>query len=84
MKISLAARRGYQLKRPPAKISLGEVLPWFNGPLAPFEGAESLPRRVHGYRTHRPLFQVILDIRHDTAKILPHTPLADLCCRSRN
>jgi len=78
------AHGGYRLNRPPAKISLGEVLRWIDGPLAPFEDAESLRRRVHGDPKHRPLFQVLLDVRNATAKILDHTSLADLCCRSRN
>jgi Rrf2 family transcriptional regulator, cysteine metabolism repressor len=78
------AHGGYRLNRPPAKISLGEVLRWIDGPLAPFEDAESLRRRVHSDRKHRPLFQVLLDVRNATAKILDHTSLADLCCRSRN
>lgn len=78
------AHGGYRLNRPPAKISLGEVLRWIDGPLAPFEDAESLRRRVHGDPKHRPLFQVLLDVRNATAKILDHTSLADLCCRSRS
>src|SRR6202044_2241564 len=36
---------GYQLKRSPKKISLGEVIRKIDGPLAPFEDAESLRRR---------------------------------------
>ena len=78
------AHGGYQLKRPPAKISLGEVLRWIDGPLAPFEDAESLRRRIQSDRKHRPLFQVLLNVRNATAKILDHTSLADLCCRSRS
>ena len=78
------ARGGYQLKRPPKKISLGEVIRKIDGPLAPFEDAESLRRRVNGDRKHRPLFQILLDVRNATAKILDHTSLSDLCCSSRN
>ena len=37
---------GYQLKRSPKKISLGEVIRKIDGPLAPFEDAESLRERV--------------------------------------
>jgi len=70
------ARGGYQLKRPPKKISLGEVIRKIDGPLAPFEDAESLRRRVNGDRKHRPLFQILLDVRN--------TSLSDLCCSSRN
>lgn len=78
------AHGGYQLKRPPAKISLGEVIRKIDGPLAPFEDAESLRKRVNGDRKHRPLFQILLDVRNATAKILDHTSLSDLCCSSRN
>jgi DNA-binding IscR family transcriptional regulator len=78
------AHGGYQLNWPPAKISLGEVLRWIDGPFARFEDAESLRRRVQSHRKHRPLFRVLLNIRNATAKMLDHTSLADLCCRSRN
>jgi Rrf2 family protein len=78
------AHGGYQLKRPPHKISMGEVLRRIDGPLAPFEDAESLRRRVSTDPKHRPLFRVLLDVRNATAQILDHTSLSDLCCRSRN
>jgi len=78
------AHGGYQLKRPPKKISLGEILRRIDGPLAPFEDAESLRHRVNTDPRHRPLFRVLLDVRNATAGILDHTSLSDLCCRSRN
>lgn len=78
------AHGGYRLKRPPKNISLGEVLRRIDGPLAPFEDAESLRRRVNSDPKHRPLFRVLLDVRNATAQILDHTSLSDLCCRSRN
>ncbi|HEX4076099.1 MAG TPA: Rrf2 family transcriptional regulator [Candidatus Acidoferrales bacterium] len=78
------ANGGYQLKRPPKKISLGEVIRKIDGPLAPFEDAESLRRRVNDDPKHRPLFRILLDVRNATAKILDHTSLSDLCCSSRN
>jgi Rrf2 family protein len=78
------AHGGYQLKRPANKISLGEVLRKIDGPLAPFEDAESLRRRVSADPRHRPLFRVLLDVRNATARILDHTSLSDLCCRTRN
>jgi Rrf2 family protein len=78
------AHGGYQLKRPAKKISLGEVLRKIDGPLAPFEDAESLRRRVSADPRHRPLFRVLLDVRNATARILDHTSLSDLCCRTRN
>ncbi len=78
------AHGGYHLKRPPKKISLGEVLRRIDGPLAPFEDAESLRRRVRTDAKHRPLFRVLLDVRNATAGILDHTSLSDLCCRNHN
>jgi len=78
------AHGGYQLKRSPKKISLGEVLRRIDGPLAPFEDAESLRHRVSTDPKHRPLFRVLLDVRNATAQILDNTTLSDLCCRSRN
>jgi Rrf2 family protein len=78
------AHGGYQLKRSPKDISLGEVIRKIDGPLAPFEDAESLRRRVSSDPKHRPLFRVLLDVRNATAKILDHTYLSDLCSRSHN
>jgi Rrf2 family protein len=78
------AHGGYQLKRSAKKITLGEVIRRIDGPLAPFEDAESLRQRIHSDPKHRPLFRVLLDVRNATAGILDHTSLSDLCCRSRN
>ena len=72
------AHGGYQLKRSPKTISLGEVIRKIDGPLAPFEDAESLRRRVSSDPKHRPLFKVLLEVRNATAKILDHTYLSDL------
>jgi Rrf2 family protein len=78
------AHGGYQLKRAPGDISLGEVIRKIDGPLAPFEDAESLRQRVKSDSKHRPLFRILLDVRNATANILDHATLSDLCCRSRN
>lgn len=77
------ANGGYQLKRPAKRISLGEVIRRIDGPLAPFEDAESLRWRISSDPKHRALFRILLDVRNATARILDHTSLADLCC-SRN
>lgn len=77
------ANGGYQLRRPPKDISLSEVIRRIDGPLAPFEDAESLRERISSDPKHRPLFRVLLDVRNATARILDHTSLSDLCC-SRN
>jgi Rrf2 family protein len=73
------AAGGYQLKRPPEQIFLGEVIRRIDGPLAPFEDAESLRDRVKTHDKQRALFQILLEVRDATARILDHTSLADLC-----
>jgi len=73
------AHGGYQLQRPPNQIFLGQVLRIIDGPLAPFEDAESLRRRVETDEKHRPLFRLLLEVRDATARILDHATLADLC-----
>jgi Rrf2 family protein len=78
------AHGGYQLKRPPRQITMGEVIRRIDGPLAPFEDAESLRHRVKTDKRHRPLFSILLDVRNATAEILDHTSIADLCCSSPN
>lgn len=78
------ANGGYHLNRSAKSIFLGEVIRKIDGPLAPFEDAESLRRRVQTDVKHRPLFRVLLDVRNATARILDRTTLSDLCCRSRN
>lgn len=73
------AAGGYQLKRPPEQIFLGEVIRRIDGPLAPFEDAESLRDRVKAHDKQRALFQILLEVRDATARILDHRSLADLC-----
>jgi Rrf2 family protein len=78
------ANGGYQLKRAPQEIFLGEVIRRIDGPLAPFEDAKSLRRRVKNDAKHRPLFRVLLNVRNAVAGILDHTSVADLCCSRPN
>jgi Rrf2 family protein len=73
------AKGGYQLRRPPDQIFLSEVLRRIDGPLSPFEDAESVRQRIKRDPQHRALFRVILEVRDATAKILDSTSLADLC-----
>jgi Rrf2 family protein len=75
------AKGGYQLKRPPANIFLGEIVRTIDGPLAPFEDAESLRRLVEKDKKHSALFSVFLSVRNAAAGVLDHTSLADLCHR---
>ena len=73
------ANGGYRLKRPPSKIFLGEIMRTIDGPLAPFEDAESLRRLVEHDKKHSALFRVFLAVRNAASDILDHTSLADIC-----
>ena len=73
------AKGGYRLKRRPSDIFLGEIIRTIDGPLAPFEDAESLQRHVKEDSKHSSLFQVLLSVRNAAAGILDHTSLVDLC-----
>ncbi len=57
------AKGGYQLKRLPSKIFLGEIIRTIDGPLAPFEDAESLRQLVERDENHSALFRVFLPVR---------------------
>jgi len=70
---------GYKLKRAPEQIFLGEVIRRIDGPLAPFEDAESLRNRVKAGDRQRALFRVLLEVRDAAARILDRTSLADIC-----
>jgi len=72
------AKGGYRLKRSPSEIFLGEIIRTIDGPLAPFEDAESLRRLVKSDKKHSPLFSVFLAVRDAAADILDHTSLADI------
>lgn len=72
------ANGGYKLRRPPEKILMGEVLRLTDGPVAPFEDAVSLRRRIQIDPKHRLLFRKLLEIRDATARIVDSTSLADL------
>jgi len=73
------AKGGYRLKRSPSKIFLGEIIRTIDGPLAPFEDAESLRRLVEDDKKHSSLFRVFLAVRNAASDILDHTSLADIC-----
>lgn len=72
------AHGGYQLRRPPSKVFLGEIIRTVDGPLAPFGDAESLRHLVQRDKRHSTLFQIFLDVRNAAARILDHTSLADI------
>ena len=72
------AQGGYLLRRPPREIFLGEIIRAIDGPLAPIADNESLKRLVKYDKKHCALYQVFLDVRNATARILDHTSLAKL------
>ena len=74
---------GYQLRRPPAEILIGDVVRIIDGPLAPLGDAVELAHRVRTEPRHAGLFDLFLEVRNAAAQILDHTSLADLVERNR-
>ncbi len=74
---------GYRLRRPPAAITIGEVVRVVDGPLAPFGDAAELAHRVRTEARHAGLFDLFLDVRNAASAILDHTSLLDLVARNR-
>lgn len=72
------AKGGYQLRRAPEEVALGEIIRLMDGPLAPFGDADQLRELVQRDLPQRALYQVFLDVRDAASKILDHTTLADL------
>jgi len=72
------AKGGYQLRRAPAEVTLGEIIRLIDGPLAPFGDADQLRALIERDLPQRALYQVFLDVRDAAARILDHTTLADL------
>jgi Rrf2 family protein len=71
------------LRRPPAEITIGEVVRIVDGPLAPFGDAAELAHRVRTESRHAGLFDLFLDVRNAASAILDHTSLQDLVARNR-
>ena len=76
------ARGGYQLRRPPSEIHLGEIVRLIDGPLAPFGDADQLRRLIESDSQHRSLYKVFLRVRDEAARILESTTVADLIERT--
>ncbi len=74
---------GYQLKRPPEEITLGEVIRLIDGPLAPFQDAQGPREMIKQEERYRGLYLVLLNVRDAVAEILDTTTLADLCRKSK-
>ncbi len=72
------AKGGYQLRRAPDDVALGEIIRLIDGPVAPFGDADQLRALIERDLPQRALYQVFLDVRNAAASILDHTTLADL------
>ena len=77
------AKGGYQLRRAPSEITLGEIIRLIDGPVAPFGDADQLRELIERDLPQRALYQVFLDVRDAAARILDNTTLADLISRER-
>ncbi len=72
------AKGGYRLRKPATDIHLGEVIRLLDGPLSPFCDADELRTLIQQDGRHRALYQVFLDIRDATARIVDNTSVADI------
>ena len=72
------ARGGYQLRRDPSDIRLGEIIRLIDGPLAPFGDAAQLRDLIDKDTRHRALYKVFLDVRDAVAAVLDNTTIADI------
>ena len=72
------ARGGYQLRRDPSDIRLGEIIRLIDGPLAPFGDAAQLRDLIDKDVRHRALYKVFLDVRNAAAGILDNTTVSDI------
>jgi len=77
------AKGGYQLRRAPSEITLGEIIRLIDGPVAPFGDADQLRELIDRNLPQRALYQVFLDVRDAAARILDHTTLAHLIANER-
>jgi Rrf2 family protein len=75
---------GYQLRRPPAEILLGDVVRLIDGPLAPFGDVVELQRLVKTEARHPGLYDLFLDVRNAASAIVDRTSLAHLVERNRS
>jgi len=72
------ARGGYQLRRHPSEIHLGEIIRLIDGPLAPFGDAAQLRDLMDKDARHRALYKVFLDVRDAVAAVLDNTSVSDI------
>lgn len=73
---------GYSLSRPPAAITLGQVIRTADGPLSPIATAEEIQKRIRLNERHVGLYCALLDVRNAISEILDKKTLADVCAKS--
>jgi Rrf2 family protein len=74
---------GYALMRPPADITLAEVLREIDGPLAPVSCVSAWAHRTCGRERQCGLYSVMLGVRNAIAGILESATLEDVCDRTK-
>jgi Rrf2 family protein len=74
---------GYQLRRPPEEVFIGDVVRLIDGPLAPFGDVVELQRLVRTDEKHPGLFDLFLEVRNAASAIVDKSTLADLLVRDR-
>jgi Rrf2 family protein len=74
---------GYQLRKPPQEVFIGDVVRLIDGPLAPFGDVVELQHRVKTETRHAGLFDLFLEVRNAASAIMDRTSLADLVERNR-
>jgi len=72
------AKGGYELRRDPKDVRLSEIIRLVDGPQTQFEGTDFLSKGLSPDRRHQALYQVFIDLRDASARILDNTTLADL------
>ena|SRR5581483_8737171 len=70
---------GYRLAKPPAKITLAEVIRLFDGALAPTESVSKYFHESTPIEKERKLLKVFKKIRDYVSDTLEATTLADVC-----
>ena len=76
----LGSNGGYYLAKPPAEISLGQIVRVLDGPVAPIRCVSQMAyeRCICPDENTCGLRLVMLDVRNSIANILDHTTLADV------
>ena len=73
---------GYSLSRPPAEITVGEIVRVVDGPLAPIGTAREIEKKIQKDEHNAGLYSILLDVRNAISDILDRKSLADVCKKS--